>query len=262
MKLKRKYSRPNRSLYLLLMLLLPMFSLGDNQQAENLFKKGNQQYAKAQYQQAAQIYQQVLKSGYTSAAIYFNLGNAFYKSDDLPSAILYYEKAHKLAPNDRDININIQFCNLKLADKIEQQPEFFVSRWWHGLILLCSADTFAVLSVVFLLAGFLLLIVYLFTNLLVLKKASFYTGFTVILVGLIGIFLANRQINYFETHHQAIIFSSSVTVKGSPNTNAKPLFVMHEGTKVAITQQNGNWIEIELPNGNVGWITTEDVKDI
>ncbi len=262
MKLKRKYNRPNQSLYLLLMLLLPMFSLGDNQQAENLFQKGNQQYAKAQYQQAEQTYQQVLKSGYTSAALYFNLGNAFYKLDDLPSAILNYEKAHKLAPNDQEINNNIQFCNLKLADKIEQQPEFFVSKWWHGLILFFSADTFAVLSVVFLLTGFLLLIVYLFTNLLVLKKASFYTGFAVILVGLITIFLANRQVNYFATHHQAIIFGSSVTVKGSPSANAKPLFVMHEGTKVDVNQQNGNWIEIELPNGNSGWITMDDVKEI
>lgn len=262
MKLKRKYSAPKHGLYLLLMLLLPMFSWCNNQEAEDLFKKGNQQYAKAQYQQAAQTYQQVLKNGYTSAALYFNLGNAFYKSDDLPSAILYYEKAHKLAPNDQEININIQFCNLKLADKIEQQPEFFVSRWWHGIILFFSADTFAVLSVVLLLVGFLLLIVYLFTNFMVLKKASFYTGFVVMLFGLISVFLANRQVNYFGTHHQAIIFGSSVTVKGSPNANAKPLFVMHEGTKVDVNRKNGNWIEIELPNGNSGWITLDDLKEI
>jgi tetratricopeptide (TPR) repeat protein len=261
MKLKIKYNKPKRSFYLLLMLFLPLFSWADTA-AEALFKKGNEQYAKAQYQQAAQTYQRVLKSGFTSAALYFNLGNAYYKTEDLPSAVLYYEKAHKLAPADQDININIQFCNLKLADKIEQQPEFFVSRWWHSLILIVSADQFAVLSVVLLLAGFILLIVYLFANLVAVKKASFYTGLGTIFIGLICIFLANQQVNYFETHHQAIIFSSSVTVKGSPNSNGKPLFVMHEGTKVAIVQQNGNWIEIELPNGNAGWITTQDVKDI
>lgn len=260
MKLKKKYHKRLRGFYLL-MLFLPLFAQAADPAAA-LFKKGNEQYAKAQYQQAAQTYQQVLKSGYVSAALYFNLGNAFYKSDDLPSAILYYEKAHKLAPDDRDISVNIQFCNLKLADKIEQQPEFFVSRWWHSVILLFPADRFSVLSVVLLLSGFLLLIVYLFTNLMVIKKASFYTGLVTILIGLICIFLASQQIAYFDTHHQAIIFSSSVTVKGSPSINAKPLFVMHEGTKVSISRQNGNWIEIELPNGNSGWITTEDVKDI
>ncbi len=243
------------------MLLLPLFSLCDDQ-ANSLFQKGNQLYAKAQYQQAAQTYQQLLKNGYTSAAVYFNLGNAYYKLEDFPSAILYYEKARKLSPNDQEININIQFANLKIADKIEPQPDFFVSRWWHNFILILSANTLSILSDLFFLGGFLLLIVYLFTNSILLKKTAFYIGFVGILVGLITIFMANRQVNYFNTHRQAIIFSSAITVKGSPDANAKPLFVMHEGTKVEVTQKNGNWIEIELPNGNSGWITVDNVRYI
>ncbi|MVN22635.1 tetratricopeptide repeat protein [Mucilaginibacter sp. HMF7410] len=244
-----------------MMLLLPMFSLGDNK--ENvLFEKGNQLYAKAQYQQAAQTYQQILNDGYQSAVIYFNTGNAYYKLDDMASAILYYEKARKLAPNDKDININIQFANLKIADKIEPQPDFFVARWWHNFILVLPANILSIISDLLFLGGFLLLIAYLFAGSLILKKASFFTGIVAILFGIITIFMANRQINYFNSHHQAIIFSNSVIVKGSPDVNAKPLFVMHEGTKVDVNQKNGNWIEIELPNGNSGWITVDNVKDI
>lgn len=261
MKLKKKF-KPSVYLFgLLLMLLLPLFSLGDDR-ANGLFQKGNQLYAKVQYQQAAQTYQQILSSGYQSVAIYFNLGNAYYKLDDMASAILYYEKAHKLAPNDKDVSINIQFANLKIADKIEPQPDFFVSRWWHNFILFLPADTLAILSNVFFLVGFLLLTAYLFTRSFIFKKASFYTGFVCILIGIVSIFMANRQANYFNAHHQAIIFSNSVVVKGSPDVNAKPLFVMHEGTKVEITQKNGNWISIELPNGNSGWITVDNVKNI
>lgn len=261
MKLKKKYNWLNHGLYLLLLLVLPLFSLG-NDKENLLFEKGNQLYAKAQYQQAVQTYQQILHDGYKSAAIYFNTGNAYYKLDDMASAILYYEKARKLAPNDKDISINIQFANLKVADKIEPQPEFFVTRWWHSFILILSANTLSILSDLFFLGGFLFLIAYLFTNWIIVKKISFYTGILSILIGLVSVFMANRQIDYFNTHHQAIIFNNSVIVKGSPDVNAKPLFVMHEGTKVDVNQKNGNWIEIELPNGNSGWITADNVKDI
>jgi len=261
MKLKIKYSRLSSGLYLLLLLALPLFSLADNK-ANALFEKGNQLYAKAQYQKAAQTYQQILNEGYRSSVIYFNTGNAYYKLDDMASAILYYEKARKLAPDDKDIDINIQLANLKIADKIEPQPDFFVTRWWHNFILVLPVGTLSILSSLFFLGGFLLLITYLFAEPLVLKKITFYTSIMAIFIGLIGIFMANRQVDYFNTHHQAIIFSNSVIVKGSPDINAKPLFVMHEGTKVDITQKNGNWIEIELPNGNSGWISLNDVKDI
>ncbi|MGI4749252.1 MAG: tetratricopeptide repeat protein [Janthinobacterium lividum] len=227
-----------------------------------LFEKGNQLYAKAQYQQAVKIYQQILNEGYKSPIIYFNIGNAYYKLDDMSSAILYYEKARKLSPNDKDIDVNIQFANLKIADKIEPQPEFFVARWWHSFILVLPVNTLALISTLLFLGGFVLLIIYLFAGSLILKKTFFYTGILALLIGLISVFIANRQVNYFNEHHQAIIFSSSVVVKGSPNVNAKPLFVMHEGTKVDINQKNGNWIEIELSNGNSGWITLDNVKDI
>lgn len=260
MKSKIKYNRLKQHLYVLI-LFLPLFSLAEDP-ANVLFQKGNQLYAKAQYRQSAQIYQQILKEGYQSAAVYFNLGNAYYKSDDLPSAILYYEKAHKLAPNDPDISINIRFANLKIADKIEPQPTFFVTRWWQSFILALPVNTLAVLSTVFILSGFLLLIAYLFANILILKKAFFYAGILAIGFGIISIFMANRQLNYFDEHHQAIIFSSSVVVKSTPDANAKPLFVMHEGTKVAISRQNGNWIEIEISNGNSGWIMLDQVKEI
>lgn len=261
MKLKRNYNRLTRGLYLLLLLAMPLFSLG-NDKVNTFFEQGNQLYVKAHYQQAIQAYQQILNQGYQSAVVYYNTGNAYYKLDDMPSAILYYEKAHKLAPNDEDISINIQLANLKIADKIEPQPEFFVNRWWHSSILFLPADAIAGLSILFFIAGFGLLIWYLFTGSYIVKKTTFYAGIIAILTGIIFTFIANRQVSYFESHHQAIVFSNSVIVKGSPDVNGKPLFVIHDGIKVDITQTNQNWVEIQLPNGNSGWITIDNIKDI
>jgi tetratricopeptide (TPR) repeat protein len=175
-------SKIKYSIYLLLLLALPLFSWGDTN-VHALFEKGNQQYAKAKYQDAVQSYQQILNSGYQSAVVYFNMGNAYYKLDDIPSALLYYEKAHKLAPGDEDINVNIQLANLKTADKVDPEPEFFVTKWWHGFILYLPVNSLAVLSILLFLAGFSVLILYLFTNSESLKKASFCSGIILILAG-------------------------------------------------------------------------------
>jgi len=248
-------------LYLLLFLALPVFSYGSDATTA-LFQKGNQQYAKGQYQQAVQSYRQILNDGYQSAIIYFNLGNAYYKLDDIPSAILYFEKAHKINPSDDDINFNIKLANSKTTDKLVQVPEFFVTSWWHSFILCLSASTLALISILLLLAGFGILILYLFTNSVGIKKSSFYSGIVLISLGIVVIFIANRQVDYFDHHHQAIIFSSSVTAKSSPDAAAKQLFVVHEGTKVNVMETNAGWIEIELPNGDAGWIAASDVKEI
>lgn len=246
--------------YLLLLVVLPMFSFGDS--PDLLLKKGNDLYSKARYQEAVQAYLQIANNGYHSVTVYFNLGNACYKTGNMPAALLYYEKAHKMAPGDDDINFNIQLTNLKITDKIEPAPEFFITKWWHGFILFLSADTFAVISVLFFLSGFSLLSFYLFTNILSLKKASFFTGISLLICGVITIFLANRQVHYFNSQHQAIVFSSSVTVKSAPGEAAKALFVVHEGTKVNVLEANERWVEVELPNGNVGWMAATDIKEI
>jgi tetratricopeptide (TPR) repeat protein len=261
MKLKIKYNRLQSGLYLLLLLSLPVLSFGSDATTV-LFTKGNQQYAKGQYQQAEQSYLQIVNDGYQSAAVYYNLGDVYYKLDDIPSALLYFEKAHKLNPADQDINANIRLARSKTTDKLDQVPEFFVTAWWHSFILSLSASTLGVLSVLLLLAGFAVLIIYIFTHSIGIKKTSFFMGIVLICFGLITIFIANRQVYYFNNHHQAIIFTSSVTAKSSPDSNAKPLFVVHEGTKVDIMQTQDNWIEVELPNGNAGWIAASDVQQI
>jgi tetratricopeptide (TPR) repeat protein len=258
MKLKIKYNQLKSGLYLLLLLSLPMLSFGSDATTV-LFAKGNQQYAKGQYQQAEQSYLQIVNDGYQSAAVYYNLGDVYYKLDDIPSALLYFEKAHKLNPGDQDINANIRLARSKTTDKLDQVPEFFVTAWWHSFILSLSAST---LGVLLLLAGFAVLIIYIFTHSIGIKKTSFFMGIVLICFGLITIFIANRQVYYFNNHHQAIIFTSSVTAKSSPDSNAKPLFVVHEGTKVDIMQTQDNWIEVELPNGNAGWIAASDVQQI
>ncbi len=250
-----------RSVYLFIWLVLPLLSFG-NSQAHDLFEKANAYYAKAQYKEALAAYQQIINGGDQSAAIYFNMGNACYKLDSIPAALLYFEKAHKLAPGDDDINFNIQYTNLKTTDKIEEVPEFFLARWLRAFVMELSVNVLSIWSVVLFLSGSALLILYFFATAIVVKKSSFYAGITLFFLGILTIFIANRQVSYFDDHRQAIIFSSSVTVKSGPVERAGTLFVIHDGTKVNIVGDSNGWIRIRLANGNEGWVKASDVKEI
>lgn len=250
-----------RIIYLLLLIASPLLAFSSDDAAA-LFKKGNEQYAKAHFKEAAANYQKLVDGGYQSTSVYFNLGNAYYKTGDIASALLYYEKAHKLSPGDEDIRFNIQLANSKTSDKVEETPEFFVTKWWHGFILAFSVNALAVLSVLLLIVGSLVLILYRFSNSVIIKKVSFYSAIALLFLGICTIFIAGRQASYFDNHREAIIFNSSVTVKSSPTVASKAVFVLHEGTKIDLLEKTGDWMKIRLNNGNEGWISVNDAKEI
>lgn len=251
-----------RYIYVLLLLLaFPLFSQG-SEKAEGQFAKGNELYAKGKYKEAAASYEQVLASGYFSAEVYFNLGNAYYKQEEIPLAILNYEKARKLSPGDEDIQVNIQLANLKIADKIDVVPEFFLAKWWRSFILFCPAGILSVLSVSGFLLGFAFLIVYLFAISITLKRPAFYSGIILLVLALLINFVASLQTSYLTGSNEAVVFAGTVNVKSGPKDSFKTLFVIHEGLKVSVKTQSEEWIKVELPNGNVGWITSASVKKI
>lgn len=245
-----------------LLLAMPVCALAKVIDADALLKQGNTAYAKNQYAEAAAVYQEILNAGYESATVYFNLGNAQYKLAEMPAAILNYEKALKLAPGDADIKLNLQLANLKITDRIEELPEFFLSKWWKGFILFFSLSTLSVFTVVCFIAGFILLIAYLFLISVWPKKMAFYTGITVLSLGLIFLLMSGVQSRYLNAHQQGIVFSGAVDVKSGPDVQQKTLFVIHEGTKVSVLERDNDWAKVVLANGNGGWIKLQDIKEI
>lgn len=261
MKLKMKLNSLKRVIYLVIFIVLPLLSFG-NQQPDALYAAANSSYAKGQFQQALDNYKKVLAGDNTSAELYYNLGNASYKTGDLASALLYYEKARELSPNDEDIKANIRLANSKTSDKVDEAPQFFLTSWWKSVYLSASADTFAVLSIVLILSGCALLITYFFSHALMVKKASFYSALVLLFFGVAVVFIASRQMNYFEHNRQGIVFNSPVAVKSAPSDEARNLFIIHSGTKVSITDTRKDWVRITLTNGNEGWMRLLDLKEI
>ena len=95
--------------------------------------EGDSAYVKNDYASAIQIYEALLKEG-EAAEVYYNLGNSYYTAGDIAKAILNYERAKLLAPDDEDITFNLQVANQKVVDSIQELPGLFIVRWWNSII--------------------------------------------------------------------------------------------------------------------------------
>ena len=225
------------------------------------FEAGNELYKNDDYQGSLREYEAILSSGMESAELYFNMGNAYFKLGDLPNAILHYEKAKKLSPDDEDIRTNLEIANLKTVDKVEAKPELPIAEWWKEVLNSNLIDEWANKSIYISFVALLIMIVFLFTSGIV-KRISFFTGMAVFALSIVFYFLGQQQKSLQMNNKYGIVFSPSVTVKSSPENDGTRLFVIHEGTKVEVLDNDGEWSEISLMNGNKGWILSESYKNI
>lgn len=196
MILKHMHKEMRYRFLMLLLLFVPLFSMG-NEQANSLFAKGNAEYARGKYPEAVAAYEQVLKMGYLSAAVNFNLGNAYYKQGNFAAARSSYERAQQLAPSDRSVALNLQLARIKSGDKAEHLPELFFVRWWKGLVFLFSFTFLSIWSVLCFLGGFLILIFFLYAGSIPVKKAAFYGGISLVILGLVFMIFAGVQTHFF-----------------------------------------------------------------
>lgn len=229
---------------------------------DSLIVTANNAYDQGLYDSALNTYNQVINNGIESGEMYYNMGNAYYKNNDVASAILYYEKAKKLLPNDEDILYNLNIANSMIVDKIEKVPELFYYRWWNFFYNALGADAwtiFALVSFSFLIVTIGLFII---SRKRQYRKLSFYIGMLFLVITIATFALASQKYYYNIEHKEAIVFTSSITVKSSPTLNAVDLFVIHEGTKVKIIDKIDNWAEIKIQNGSVGWLPEESLKEI
>nr|NQU90766.1 tetratricopeptide repeat protein [Bacteroidota bacterium] len=228
-----------------------------------LIREANKEYNEGLYGQAIELYEKAMENGYESFELYYNLGNAYFKLNNLASAILFFEKAKKLNPNDEDINFNLKIANSRIVDKIETVPELFYVRWWNSMIYALNVDEWAWVNILSFSLALVLILVFLLSQSIWLKKTSFWLGILILLFSISSYLLSSQKYNSFLKNHEAIVFTPTVTVKSSPSKTGIDLFVIHEGTKLQITDQVGdNWYEVKIANGSVGWIPATDIRKI
>ena len=229
---------------------------------ENLFAKGNDYYLKGNYEETINIFESIVEKGFEGKSLYYNLGNAYFRVGKLGLAILYYEKAKKLAPSDEDINYNLAFANSKIVDKIETLPRFFIFDWWENLLALLSVSGWTYLSYFFYLLTLISIACYYFARSLKTQRIFFYGGIAVLFLLVISTLLLvvnyNREVNV----RYAVITNQEAVTKFSPDQNSKDAFIVHEGLKVKAEDTLNDWTKIKLIDGKVGWVKNNNLKII
>lgn len=242
--------------------VISLSASASNYDPDTLILKANQVYNQGLYDSAITLYSIVLEDGLESYELYYNMGNAYFKSNKLPAAILYYEKARKLAPNDEDVNFNLSIANSMIVDKIEKVPELFFKQWWNYFYNVFSEDMWTILSILSWMILLLFIGIFLLAKSRSLKKTSFYLGLLFVFISITTFGLSSQKYYYTKENKEAIIFTPTITAKSSPTLSAVDLFVIHEGTKVHIVDEVQGWAKIKIRNGSIGWLPVESMKRI
>lgn len=248
-----------------LMVLLIFFGItiqGQADRLQQLLDQANAYYNEAIYDSALITYHQILDEGVESTSLYYNIGNTYFKLRDFPSSILYYEKARKLSPSDPDVLFNLDVANSMIIDKVEPLPRMFYRIWWERFYGMFDSDTWAWISLAVFVLTLAMVLLYLLANSIVMRKVGFYSGLIFLFFTIATFGLASQKYYYTQQVSEAIIFTPTITVKSSPAANSVDLFVLHEGTKVLLLEDSGNWHKIKIANGSIGWLPKESLKGI
>ena len=220
-------------------------------------------YEKDKFADAANAYETILKTEGEAAEVYYNLGNCYYKMDNIPLAILNYERAILLSPGDSDIRANLALARGKTADKVVPPSEMFFVTWWRDLSNCMSMDSWEILGIISFLLMLIGVALYMFWTPLWVRKVGIYGAMLLFVIVVISNLAALSQNLGLKNRNTAIILAPSVTVKSSPSDRSTDLFIIHEGSKVEILDGTmKEWMEVKFEEGKQGWIPVSTAEVI
>ena len=223
------------------------------------FYQGVTYFTAGSYKEALQIWTDIYNTGYRSANLDYNIGNAYYKLNNIPLAILFYERAYLLKPADENINYNLQIARTLIVDRFQEIPELFFIKWYNFVSLFLSTNSWAKISITSFILFLLLLSLYIYSSRYRHKVIGFWLGVFFIVLSLTSLAFTIRNKSLVYDSRKAIISSPVVSGKSSPDKSGNDIFVLHEGTKVTVEDEVGEWSEIRLSDGNKGWVPLNSI---
>ncbi len=234
----------------------------DKAQALDSFAQANELYKAQKYEKALTLYEKIYELGFESADLYYNMGNAYYKTNNLPLSIWCYEKSLLIDPNSPEAQRNLELANQSVADKVQELPRIAWWYYWQKFKKLFTLGGWTTLSVIF-----LWLIA---SGIYLLKSQSHHwykrLGVYLMIVGITFCILtagiAATTAYQLKNPKAAIITTSNVYAKSAPEENSADLFIIHNGLKVKIEDNISDWVKIKLADGKMGWILQSDLKKL
>lgn len=223
------------------------------------FQKANDFYSKKEYGSAIKLYESIISGGGNSAELFYNLGNAYFRTGKIGYAILNYEKALRISPDDDDIKYNLKVASVRIVDKIEALPKVFILNWADSFSQLLSFNSWAILIYIAFIALLVSVYLFLFSKRRDLQKKYFNAAAATLIVIIVSLSIVVRIYFISTNFTYAIITESNVAAKSSPDATSSDVFVVHEGLKIELLDSVEEWRKIKLPDGKVGWITKSEL---
>jgi tetratricopeptide (TPR) repeat protein len=235
---------------------------GDGVDAEDAFHAGNAAFQQGDYASAIHIYEDLMAQGYRSGALYYNLGNAYYRSGKISAAILNYERARHWIPKDEDLAHNLEVSRLALVDQIEPVPRLILWNYWDSFRDSLSMEVLTAIGYLAYLAALCCIALILLSEGPSARRRGLAGVVGAVLVLGAAVLLLDAKVSGLKDRDFGIIITPVVEVKNAPDSEGPSAFVLHEGTKLRVTDQVGTWIQIRLADGKVGWLQADSVEII
>ena len=239
--------------YLLLFLFTFQFAFSIN--VDSVFVSANNFYEKSDFQNAINEYKKIIDSEISSSVLYYNIGNSYFKLNELGYARLYYEKAKLLDPNDVDLIYNLEILETRLVDDIPKLSSFFLIDIFKKISQTLTSSTWSLLTLIFTYLSVILI------SIIMLHKSKKYRTFALnlFLISLpaliISVFFLLSNIIY--TKEYGILTITNSYIKTAPSSNSDNAFIINEGAKFELIDNVNKWSRIQLEDGNNGWIQND-----
>lgn len=243
-------------LFILLFVVNAIFAQSNTE----LFDKANELYKDGNYQEAINLYKQIEGNDAVSSTLYYNLGNCYYKLNNVANTVYYYEKALLLNPLNKDAANNLEFAKRMTIDRIEELPKTFLQRLETNYIKKLTYNEWAIVSIVFSLLAATLFLLFYVATISSRKRLYFVTSMLSFIILITSLAITYNQHQQYLNTKYAVIFSPKLIVKNAPTSNAEELFELHEGTKIQVLDAVDNWKKIKIADGKLGWIISDDIK--
>lgn len=224
--------------------------------------QANELYSQGEYLQAVDLYEQLLEEKGVAPELYYNLGNAYFKANEVGLAILNYERALRLDPRFEDARYNLELAQTKVIDNITPAEVFFVKRWVQGLVNHYTSNQWFYISWTLFILSLIGCLCFVFAKSRSLRKTAFVLAIVFISFCVLSLLFAGTRKTQFVSHKDAVVMTGIITVKSSPDRSGTDLFELHEGTKVGIKSSLGDWVEIVIGDGRIGWAEKKHMEQI
>ncbi|RJP34393.1 MAG: hypothetical protein C4527_02365 [Candidatus Omnitrophota bacterium] len=232
---------------------------------DEIFHLANEYYRNGNLDKALNGYLYLVELGVSNGYLFYNLANTYFRNGFLGEAIVWYERASRYCPRDRDLQLNFEYAKSNLLDEEFRAPAYggtvgFLQRLHRLLNVRESVIGLLILTWLF----FAVLIA------LLLIRSDRWKSWLRLPCWLLGIafvlclFSTGWKIYHYEFVVEAIVVESAVEVKTGPNDSLSTSFSIHEGTKVRVVQEQGDWRRIVLPGESSfnGWVLEKAIRII